>query len=318
MMDYIALQLSQKNILGHYYRYVSYMKTYEITSNWPLPLKGIRLLSPKFLVDTMAADLLSQDLYPLATGYYPFAQGHQMSRQKNDNYLLIYCTEGYGQLNVGERSWSIKAGDVISLPKGLAHSYQAASRQPWTIYWVHYNGTLASEYSKRISATEPMLQVGPQPRLMADFEALFSLRRTAYSTDAYIHGACQLKQMLSFIAYAAQRHQPNTGQAIDLVKVQELMHLHLSGNLNLQSLADDAHLSKYHFTRKFKQLTGHSPIQHFIHLKMQHACQLLDSTANSVKQIAAQTGYKDAYYFSRMFKQVIGISPSEYRQSKPA
>ena len=294
------------------------MKRVEITSNWPLPPKGIRLVSPKFLLDTMAADPLSQDLYPLATGYYPQAKGHRMARQKNANYLLIYCTEGHGQLKAGEQQWAIKAGDIISLPEGLAHSYSADPAQAWSIYWAHYTGTLAWEYSRRICADKPCTQIGLQPRLIADFEALFSLRRAGYSADAYIHSACQLKQMLSFIAYTAQRHQPQHGQAIDRVKVEELMHLHLGDSLNLQALATDANLSKYHFTRKFKQLTGHSPIQHFIHLKMQHACQLLDSTAHSVKQIAVETGYKDAYYFSRLFKQVIGISPSEYRRSKAA
>ncbi len=317
MMDYIALQSHQENKPSFYYVDVFIMKKTEITSDWPLPPKGIRLLSPKFLVDAMAADPLCEDLYPLATGFYPQARHHRMSRQQNANYLLIYCTEGLGHINVGKRQWSIKAGDIISLPEGLAHSYRADAQQPWTIYWAHYSGTLAREYSQRIGS-EPFAQIGLQPRLIADFEALFSLRRGGYSIDAYIHSACRLKQMLSFIAYSAQRHQSQPGQAIDLAKVEALMHLHLCGRLNLQALADDANLSKYHFTRKFKQVTGHSPIQHFIHLKMQHACQLLDSTAHSVKQIAVDTGYKDAYYFSRLFKQVIGISPSEYRRSKAA
>ena len=294
------------------------MKRVEITSDWPLPPKGIRLLSPKFLVDAMAADPLSQDLYPLATGFYPQAKNHRMSRQQSANYLLIYCTEGCGQLKAGKHQWAINAGDIISLPEGLAHNYRADSNQPWSIYWAHYSGTLAREYSQRICAGEPFAQIGLQPRLIADFEALFALRRNGYSTDAYIHSACQLKQMLSFIAYTAQRYQAQPGQVINLGKIEELMHLHLGDCLNLQALADDANLSKYHFTRKFKQLTGHSPIQHFIHLKMQLACQLLDSTANSVKQVAVETGYKDAYYFSRLFKQVIGISPSEYRRSKAA
>ena len=317
MMDYIALQSHQENKSSFCYVDVFIMKKIEITSNWPLPPKGIRLLSPKFLVDAMAADPLCEDLYPLATGFYPQARHHRMSRQQNANYLLIYCTEGLGHLNVGQRQWPIKAGDIISLPEGLAHNYRADAKQPWTIYWAHYSGTLAHEYSQRIGS-EPFVQIGLQPRLIADFEALFSLRRGGYSIEAYIHSACRLKQMLSFITYTAQRHQPQPGQAIDLMKVEELMHLHLCGSLNLQAVANDANLSKYHFTRKFKQLTGHSPIQHFIHLKMQLACQLLDSTANSVKQVAVETGYKDAYYFSRLFKQVIGISPSEYRRSKAA
>ena len=294
------------------------MKKLELTSSWPLPPKGIRLLSPKFIVDTMATDPLSRDLFPLASGFYPQARHHRMTRQQNTNYLLIYCTAGQGQLKTNDAQWDIKAGDIISLPEGLAHSYHADAQHPWTIYWAHYAGTLAREYSQRIGNGEAFAQIGLQPRLIADFEALFSLRRAGYATDAYIHSACQLKQMLSFIAYTAQRQQAQHRQSIDLNKVEALMHLHLCGNLNLQALADDTQLSKYHFTRKFKQLTGHSPIQHFIHLKMQHACRLLDASPHSIKQISLETGYKDAYYFSRLFKRVIGLSPSEYRRSKAA
>ena len=49
-------------------------------------------------------------------------------------------------------------------------------------------------------------------------------------------------------------------------------------------------------------------------MKMQRACYLLDSTQQSVKQLAAALGYDDAYYFSRLFKKVIGLSPAQYRQ----
>jgi len=70
--------------------------------------------------------------------------------------------------------------------------------------------------------------------------------------------------------------------------------------------------------RRFKQLTGHTPIQHFIHLKMQHACRLLDTTHEPVKRIAAQVGYDDPHYFSRLFKRVLGVAPQQYRQHRVA
>ena len=51
-------------------------------------------------------------------------------------------------------------------------------------------------------------------------------------------------------------------------------------------------------------------------MKMQQACDLLDASRQTVKQIALSLGYEDVYYFSRLFKQVIGLSPAQYRQSK--
>ena len=51
-------------------------------------------------------------------------------------------------------------------------------------------------------------------------------------------------------------------------------------------------------------------------MKIQAACQLLDSTDDSVKAIAARLGYDDPLYFSRVFRRTQGISPSAYRDSQ--
>jgi YesN/AraC family two-component response regulator len=51
-------------------------------------------------------------------------------------------------------------------------------------------------------------------------------------------------------------------------------------------------------------------------MKIQRACYLLDSTGQSVKQVAASVGYDDAYYFSRLFKKTIGVAPNEYRKHR--
>jgi AraC-like DNA-binding protein len=63
----------------------------------------------------------------------------------------------------------------------------------------------------------------------------------------------------------------------------------------------------------FKRWTGHQPIEYFIHLRMQQACWLFDSTSLNVKEVAAALGYDDPFYFSRTFKMVNQVAPSEYR-----
>jgi AraC-like DNA-binding protein len=284
----------------------------QITSNWPLPAKGIRFLVPQFLQNWLQQSPLTLDLYPIALGYYPVAINHVMNRSSHDNHLLMYCTHGKGWVTAAGQSFQVTAGDVFCLPRGVAHSYGADNSDPWTIYWVHYNGALSHDYNQFLAGDSTVVQVGIQPRLRADFEALFSLRKAGYSSVEFVHGGCQLKQMLSYVAVLARRNLSNQGR-FNLDDIEELMALHIHSSLDLASLAAQAQLSKYHFSRKFKQLTGHSPIQHFLHLKIQHACLLLDTSDNSIKQIAGEVGYSDAYYFSRLFKQVMGVSPSGYR-----
>ena len=94
------------------------------------------------------------------------------------------------------------------------------------------------------------------------------------------------------------------------------MRNNLHQDLNLDTLAHFSQLSKFHFAKKFKELTDTSPIQHFINMKIQRACFQLDNSDESIKQIAENHGYNDPYYFSRLFKKMIGMSPKQYRASK--
>jgi hypothetical protein len=63
-------------------------------SKWPLPGTGIRFMTPAFMVEKLARHPLTKDCYPTAMGFYPEASGHHMERQRHDDNLLIYCTDG--------------------------------------------------------------------------------------------------------------------------------------------------------------------------------------------------------------------------------
>ena len=89
----------------------------------------------------------------------------------------------------------------------------------------------------------------------------------------------------------------------------------MSNQLTLDHMVQHSRLSKSHFIRLFKDQTGHSPMDYFIQLKMQHACMLLVFRELTISQIGMDLGYKDPYYFSRAFRKVIGMSPTEYRHS---
>jgi AraC-like DNA-binding protein len=287
------------------------------TSDWPLPSAGLRFLTPHFLVELLRQHPLSEDCYPLAFGFYPQASGHQMRRQKHANHLLIYCVRGKGELWIDKTNWNIKAGDLIILPEGVAHAYHADAKEPWSIYWIHYEGRQAKAYTDFVAQSQAVLTVGQHPSLITELEAILSLHKTAYALPAFIHGACLLKALLTSLSARITRAALKE-DSLDIEAIQRLMQHRLGSALDLDDLAQQANLSKYYFIRRFHALTGHTPIQHFIHLKMQHACQLLDNTTDPIKQIATSVGYDDPYYFSKIFKKVVGVSPKNYRRSRAA
>ena len=88
---------------------------------------------------------------------------------------------------------------------------------------------------------------------------------------------------------------------------------HLNQPLHVATLAAAVNVSPSHYSALFKRLMGCPPIDFFIHLRMERACRLFDSTSLNVKEVAAALGYDDPFYFSRTFKAVKRVAPSEYR-----
>src|SRR5579862_6436205 len=88
---------------------------------------------------------------------------------------------------------------------------------------------------------------------------------------------------------------------------------HLNQPLQVATLAAAVNFSPSHYSALFKRWMGCPPIDYFIHLRMQQACRLFESTSLNVKEVAAALGYDDPFYFSRVFKSVNQLAPSEYR-----
>jgi AraC-like DNA-binding protein len=97
---------------------------------------------------------------------------------------------------------------------------------------------------------------------------------------------------------------------------REFMEQHFDQCLEIPSLAAQADVSISHFFKLFKQDTGCTLLAYLTRLKIERACDLLVTTAWSVKLIAANLGYRDPFYFSRVFKSLIGMAPKTYRRLK--
>ncbi|RMF20038.1 MAG: AraC family transcriptional regulator [Gammaproteobacteria bacterium] len=289
-------------------------------SDWPLPPEGIRYRLPPQVVESLRHHPLSSGLFPTVIGYYPRAAGHRMRRPHHDDCLLMYCTGGKGHLWMAgqEGRVNVEAGDVVLLPPGVHHAYEADAGNPWTLYWVHFQGRDLG-HMLVLLGREAGVQgwglhwhVGEVPAVMSAFQSLLGARMTGHQFPVALHLSQQLRALLTLLAVRGV-HRP-THHGLDLEKLHTWMEAHVREPVSLDDMAAVAGLSRAHLHRCYKQLTGETPLQHFLQIRMQYAAWLLDMSDRPVQAIALELGYEDPLYFSRVFRKVMGVSPSAYRQ----
>jgi transcriptional regulator GlxA family with amidase domain len=93
------------------------------------------------------------------------------------------------------------------------------------------------------------------------------------------------------------------------------MRQHFATPLRIETLASMADLSTSQYAVRFRELTGDSPKNYLMRLRIHRATQLLDTTSDSITEVARTVGYDDPLYFSRAFRRLHEVSPSGYRET---
>ena len=88
----------------------------------------------------------------------------------------------------------------------------------------------------------------------------------------------------------------------------------LSGQINPDSLSEQACMSRANFFRKFKQEFGVSPGEYILKERLKLAKVHLAGPHHSVTQVCYMSGFQNLNYFIRAFKKETGITPKIYQQ----
>lgn len=233
--------------------------------------------------------------------------------------MLIYCTEGEGWYTIRGETYPVKQNQYIIIPPGTPYSFGASEQDPWTIYWVHFMGKLSKEFLPSTPVPATILP-GEYSRLQDRiqlFEEIYSCFSMGYIKEYMIYSSMCLYMFLTSFLYLEQYRYinlPNHKEYSFASRAIHYMNEHVERNLTLDQLAAYFKYSPSHFSMLFQKETGVSPINYFIRLKIQKACQYIVLTSLKLNEIATKLGFEEPAYFSRTFTKVMGISPSEYRK----
>ena len=213
-------------------------------------------------------------------------------------------------------------GDLIILAPGSYHHYAPVEPGGWDCLWAHVlprptwlpvlqtraSGESLYRYAISDTSTRGLIRA-----------AFFRTIKYAQSAPAALSGELALNALEEVVWLLARESALNSGTqrvSAPIRSVQEHLANNLAEDQSLESLAKLAHLSPSRLVHRFKDETGESVIACLLRLRLQHAARLLEFTEQSVKEIAAESGFKSPFYFTRQFHRANGASPRTFRAER--
>ena len=261
-----------------------------------------------------------KDFHVCSLGYYPKAKGHYTYRKHGlpENFLF-YCVDGHGWYQLEKQKFEIGPNEFFILPRNAEHAYGSDEADPWSIYWVHFGGEALESFNdfQAVKNHFRPAHIKNNGEVTAAFTHIYKTLELGYSSDNLLFAKMTLAHFINLFVFNARFFSTQLIEKQDCVDMAILyMQKHITENISLNELSSYSNYSVSRFSSLFKQKTGYAPIDYFMQMKIQQACQQLDFTDRSIKEVAFNMGFDDPYYFSKRFKQVIGLPPQQYRLLK--
>ncbi|MBV8931828.1 MAG: helix-turn-helix domain-containing protein [Kutzneria sp.] len=216
--------------------------------------------------------------------------------------------------DAGARVASICTGAFVLAAAGLLDGRRA------TTHWMH---------ARLLAERHPDVEVDPEVLYIDDGDVLTSAGNAAgidlclhmVRTD---HGATVANAVARRLVVAP--HRPG-GQAQFIANpvpssdgdgIGDLLAwaiAHLDQPLTITDLAEQALMSPRNLSRRFNAATGTTPLQWLLTQRIYRARELLETTEDSVDQIADRVGMGSAATLRRHFNRSVGVAPDAYRRT---
>lgn len=228
------------------------------------------------------------------------------------NNKLYYVLDGEIVLKIDGKIYLGKSGDMFLIPAGVKHDFHLSESMYAVKYWFHFDLKSGAHNYFETFNLPYKIHVGLDDYLIELFEKMTRSARGEKPSDKLICTSV----IFALVSYYMERcvYTENKDTTDEIDKVITHVKNNYGENFSLEELAKFVNLSPNYFVKKFKNRTGHPPLQFIKMIKLERAKFLLEQSFESVSAIMEQTGFFDSAHFSKMFKLRYGHSPRKYRE----
>lgn len=118
-----------------------------------------------------------------------------------------------------------------------------------------------------------------------------------------------------FVSIDENQKERISFEAGPIMSAIEYINSHISEEIKIDDVCEVIHLSKYHFCREFKRMTGQTPMEYVLRTRIVLAKNMLSKKGKSIQSISEACGFRSASYFCRAFKEECKVTPLEFRRN---
>lgn len=246
--------------------------------------------------------------YFLFLGKFDTVYGYNLQRDYFDGYLFAFTESGEGIVSTEEFEFKTYKNHAFLIDCRKPHSYKALDK--WNFRWMHIDGCGMEFIYEQLQMLSPTGALIENPEdLIGIFDSIQKSAVDNYSLSIAKQGR-DIHNALYLLVSAAQN-------AINLkpafFDVFSYIDKNYSKQISVDTLAQIAHMSKYHFTRQFKKVTGHSPYNYITNYRINCSKALLTATDKTINEISLLCGFLSESNYICHFKKQVGITPDKYR-----
>ncbi len=261
-----------------------------------------------FLYDYALPEPAGWPLRVAFTGNDVWKKGCFRRREHSDTFAMEYVTAGLFTFRQNRREYLAEPGTLFLVRPG-ADSEIACPVELATKRTVSLSGALLESMLAGVGlARTDFIRVPDPARMNVLFDRAWNLLEEK-PANRLAESSALAWEFLLFAGGCC----PPSDLPEELREILAYLDSRLSEQHTVETLAQRFGASPATLHRLFRLHLDDTPVNYLIHKRIEAAKQMLRFTAEPVKSVAFEVGYRNAFYFSTEFRRITGMSPKEFR-----
>jgi AraC-like DNA-binding protein/quercetin dioxygenase-like cupin family protein len=230
--------------------------------------------------------------------------GGSLGQHTHAQHELLIITRGHLIVRFDDTEFELTQGQALLVPRFTKHEERAVGEDPVRRFAIGINW---SRYDHQAP-----LHIEDRGGRLHELSAWLSVERHSSfpRVDEY-------RKALCFSALAEfERLRFDASSAIEK-RTRTFILSRLSEHISLEDMAKNAGMSRHHFSRLYRRLTGQTPTEYLRTLRLERARHLIKTTPQPLKVVAAQVGLASEHHLSRLLRKSFGVGVRDLRGRAP-